>query len=165
MLRPTIRSQSSATDRSQRSASTSAAILHSPNPRPVSQNGVFPYRSETLCSHRFVDRAAALHDFIRTEPRLPHVPQLRRNARRRVVRQFRQLVECQPRGALPRAEHHVANHFPLPSQNQRPDYFLLRPPHRIASFPASHSSSAGNSSLTSLASFSSSPPAVRSGSS
>src|SRR6267378_2541109 len=46
--------------------------------------------------------------------RLPQMPQLRGNARRRVVRQFRQLVQRQPRLALPRAQHHVAKHVALP---------------------------------------------------
>src|SRR5216684_1356085 len=42
------------------------------------------------------------------------MPQLRGNARRRVMCQFRQLVQRQPRLALPRAQHHIAKHVALP---------------------------------------------------
>src|SRR5271168_2342614 len=59
------------------------------------------------------------------------MPQLRRDARRRVVRQFRQLVERQPRRALPCAQHHVANHLPLFSCRSQTFLFTLPPPHRL----------------------------------
>jgi hypothetical protein len=77
------------------------------------------------------------------------MPQLRRNAGRRIERQFRQLIERQPRATLPRAQHYVSNHLALPSQNHWPLVILLRPPHRIASFPAIYAFLAGNSSSAS----------------
>jgi hypothetical protein len=42
------------------------------------------------------------------------MPQLRGDARRRVMRQFREFVERQPRFALPRAQQYVAKHISLP---------------------------------------------------
>jgi hypothetical protein len=77
------------------------------------------------------------------------MPQLRGNARRRIERQFRQLIERQPGGALTRAQHYVSNYLSLPSQNHRPLVILLCPPHRIASFPAGHAFLAGNPSSAS----------------
>jgi hypothetical protein len=75
--------------------------------------------------------------------------QLRRNAGRRIERQFCQLIQRQPRGALTRTQHYVSNYLSLPSQNHRTCLSLLPLPHRIASFPAGHASLAGNSSSAS----------------
>lgn len=64
-------------------------------------------RCVPLRAERFLRQATLFHD----EPavfRLAQVLQLRRNACRRVVRELRQLIERQPRLALPRAEHHVS---------------------------------------------------------
>src|SRR5277367_1235165 len=118
---------------------------------PLLRHRVFPHGTEAFRPHCLVRHSAPLHHRIRAVPRLSHMAQLRGNTGRRIERQSRQLIQRQPRGALPRAKHYVSNYLPLPSQNHRPGLFLFRPPHRTASFPAVHAFVAGNSSSASVA--------------
>jgi hypothetical protein len=80
------------------------------------------------------------------------MPQLRENARRRVVRQLRQLVERQPRRALPCAYHYVANHFALFPELHRLCFCVatIRPPHRHCLPPWEFLLSASRNSLQSF---------------
>src|SRR5229473_2521572 len=75
---------------------------------------ILPDRAEVLPAQDSGDHARPLLYDKPAVLRLSQMPQLRGNARRRVMRQFRQLVQRQPRLALPRAQHHVAKHVALP---------------------------------------------------
>src|SRR5260370_4735631 len=75
---------------------------------------VFPHCSKVFAAQHRADSARPL---LHNEPavlRLSQMPQLRGDARRRVMRQFREFVQRQPRFALPRAQHYVAQHVALP---------------------------------------------------
>ena len=65
------------------------------------------------------------------------MPQLRRNAGRRVMRQLGQLVQCQLRLALLRAQHHVAKHIALSSPRNPQEFPSVSFSHlRFPSLPA-----------------------------
>jgi len=92
---------------------------------------VFPDGSEILATQ---DRARSPGTFLHhksAELRLAQMAQLRGDARRRVVRQLRELVERQPRLALPRAQQHVAKYISLsPSHGSFP-FSPLNVSHRL----------------------------------
>src|SRR5712664_2311316 len=95
-----------------RSSAASASSHHVPANRATEL--VFPHCSKVFAAQHRADYARPL---LHNEPavlRLSQVPQLRGNACRRVVRQFREFVQRQPRFALPRAQHYVAKHVALP---------------------------------------------------
>src|SRR6266404_3917739 len=66
-----------------------------------------------------------------------------------VMREFRQLVQRQPRLTLPRAQHHVAKHVALPSPGNAKEFPSLSLSH-LRLLPAGVYSSAGNSSVVVL---------------
>src|SRR5260370_3836853 len=99
---------------------------------------VFPHCSKVFAAQHRADSARPL---LHNEPavlRLSQMPQLRGDARRRGMRQFREFVQRQPRFALPRAPHRVAQHVELPPPRDPFECPSPSFPHlRLLSLPAS----------------------------
>jgi hypothetical protein len=106
-----------------------AIPLPAPCRAPLLHHRVFPKRAKPLRQHCFVHASDPLCHRKRPESRLAQMPQLCGDARWRVVRQLRQLIQGQPCRALPRTQHHVANHVSLLSNWPQTFLILLRSRH------------------------------------
>src|SRR5215831_1635866 len=83
------------------------------NPSHSALQPILPNRAIVLTPQQLSRSAHPLFQLEATEPWLPQMPQLGRDARLRVMSQLREFVEHQPRVALASAQHHVAKHIPL----------------------------------------------------
>src|SRR5215469_14190088 len=76
---------------------------------------VFPNRAEVFAAQQPAGRALPLRHLVAAKLLFAKVPQLRRNAGLRVMRELGDFIERQPGVALAGAEHHVAQHVALPA--------------------------------------------------
>jgi hypothetical protein len=100
--------------RDARSSAARVCSQHSANAPPQL---VFPHRAKVFPAQDRARYPLPLLHRVAAVLRLPQVAQLRRDACRRVMRQLGQLLKRQPRFALPRAQHYVAEHVALSSPN------------------------------------------------
>src|SRR5579871_1334869 len=113
-------------------AARAGTRAHAYHPRPPCQT-VLPHRAMPVRKIRA--SAQLLFQLVIAKLRLLQVPQLGRNARRRIPGHRRQLRQRQPGSALVRAEHHVPQHLPLrPWPPSGTPSLLSFPPHIPSSF-------------------------------